>query len=98
DRAGKPGDDVGTQVCALRADGAQPAAGRSYRRAQNEGHTSSGAEQLGLGRGELLVTQDTLLMQGSQLIELVEHGRGLRCGGLRRRRWRLLVRGLLVGG
>src|SRR5580693_182033 len=50
----------------------------------------SGAEQLGLGGGEFGVGQDTLLMQGGELVQLVDHRRGLgrgRCGlvGLRRR-------------
>src|SRR5580693_6490105 len=50
----------------------------------------SAAEHLGLGGGEFGVGQDTLLMQGGQLVQLVNHRRGIwrgRCGlvGLRRR-------------
>src|SRR5580700_6722255 len=49
----------------------------------------SAVEQLGLGGGEFGVGQDALLMQGGELVQLVNHRRGLRrgrCGliGLRR--------------
>src|SRR5215468_8859175 len=55
----------------------------------------SATEQLGLGRGELLVGQRALLTQLVELVELIEHGRSL-CRG---RLWRgllVLRRGLLV--
>src|SRR5580704_452751 len=52
----------------------------------------SAAEQLGLGGGELLVTQRALLMQVVELVELIEHGRLCR----RWCRWRWRWRGRLV--
>ncbi|MFY9929210.1 MAG: hypothetical protein WAK82_14485 [Streptosporangiaceae bacterium] len=58
------------------------------------GDTSSArtsvTEQLGLGGGKFVVGQDALLMQRSQLVQLVDHGRRLRRG------WLLLVRRLLL--
>src|SRR5215831_524168 len=59
------------------------------------GRRGSAAEQLGLGGGEFLVSQRALLAQVVELAELIEHGRSLRRGRLRRG---LLVlrRGLLV--
>src|SRR5215813_5208927 len=51
----------------------------------------SAAEQLGLGGGELLVGQRALL---AQLVELVEHGRSLGRGRLRR--WLLVLRRWLL--
>src|SRR5215470_4363897 len=55
----------------------------------------SATEQLGLGGGEFLVAQRALLAQFVELVELIDHGRSLRRGRLRRG---LLVlrRGLLV--
>jgi hypothetical protein len=50
---------------------------------------ASGAEQLGLGRGEFRVGQGTLLVQGGELVQLIDHRRWLSCG---RRR----LRGLLL--
>src|SRR5262252_8542148 len=59
------------------------------------GRLGSAAEQLGLGGGELLVGQRALLAQVVELVELIEHGRSLCRGRLRRwllvLRWRLLV-------
>src|SRR5262252_7116891 len=59
------------------------------------GCLGSATEQLGLGGGELLVGQRALLAQVVELVELIEHGRPL-CRG-RLRRWLLVLRrGLLV--
>ena len=44
-----------------------------------------GADQLGLGRRELLVGQDALLVQSRQLIQLVDNGRSARRGRRGRR-------------
>src|SRR5215813_12130282 len=49
----------------------------------------SAAEQLGLGGGELLVGQRALLAQLVELVELIEHGRSLGRGRLRR--WLLVL-------
>src|SRR5580704_4598812 len=57
----------------------------------------SAAEQLGLGGGELLVTQRALLMQVVELVELIEHGRLCRRWCRWRWRWRWRRRRLLVG-
>src|SRR5215468_10160486 len=64
----------------------------------------SAAEQLGLGGGELLVGQRALLAQLVELVELIEHGRSLCRGRLRRRlvlllllrRWLLVLTLLLL--
>src|SRR5262245_43815826 len=69
--------------------------------APSPGHRGSAAEQLGLGGGELLVGQRALLAQFVELIELIEHGRSLCRGRLRRGLLVLLLllvlrRGLLV--
>ena len=55
----------------------------------------SGAEQLRLGGGEFVVSQDALLVQRRQLVELVEHGRRLGRSRWRGRRRRL---GRRLGG
>src|SRR5580658_3426366 len=68
-----------------RARAAAPASAPSLALASS----CSGAEQLGLGGGEFGVGQDALLIQGSELVQLVNHRRGLgrggRCGLVRRR-------------
>src|SRR5262249_15392083 len=59
------------------------------------GRRGSAAEQLGFGGGELLVGQRALLAQFVELIELIEHGRSL-CRGRLRRGLLVLRRRLLV--
>jgi hypothetical protein len=51
--------------------------------------------KLGLGGGEFVVAQDVLLMQGGELVQLVDHRRRRRRGGclLVWRRWPWLFEG-----
>src|SRR5215470_19288809 len=76
----------------------------SVRPARTRAGLDSGAEQLRLGGGELVVGQHALLVQRGQLVELTDHvrrlgwsrGRGRRWLLIRRRRLLLLVTLLLV--
>src|SRR5215470_11121576 len=64
----------------------------SVRPARTRAGLDSGAEQLRLGGGELVVGQHALLVQRGQLVELTDHVRRLGWSRGRGRRWLLIRR------
>src|SRR5215467_14268063 len=66
----------------------------SVRPARTRAGLDSGAEQLRLGGGELVVGQHALLVQRGQLVELTDHVRRLGWSRGRGRRWLLIRRRL----
>src|SRR5262245_7569693 len=68
----------------------------SVRPARVQADLNSGAEQLRLGGGELLIGQHALLVQRGQLVELTDHVRRLGWSRGRGRRWLLIRRRRLL--